>query len=197
MRADSKSKPEIAEGAEARGSQRDQWFAALTEKIIGAAIEVHRILGPGLLESAYEEALCYELSRSGIRFERQIQLPVRYKGLRLDCGYRIDLVVEDAVIIELKAIDELLPIHSAQLLTYLKASQKQIGLLINFNVPVLKRGLKRMVNHFVETSPVERASAPSALETQRQQGIEARHDYLSRTQRQSPRLSVSAVKEPA
>jgi GxxExxY protein len=121
----------------------------LTEKIIGAAIEVHRHLGPGLLESAYDECLCYELSLSGLRFQRQVSLPVGYKGLRLDCAYRLDLLVEDLVIVEIKAIDELAPIHQAQLLTYLKAADKKVGLLLNFNVTVLKDGIKRIVNHYV------------------------------------------------
>jgi GxxExxY protein len=118
----------------------------LTEKIIGAAMEVHRVMGPGLLESAYEECLCYELSRLGIEFKRQVQMPVPYKGLKLDCGYRLDLLVEDSVIVELKAVDHFLPVHSAQLLTYLKLSGRKVGLLMNFNEPVLKDGLKRLVN---------------------------------------------------
>ena len=121
---------------------------ALTEKIIGAAIEVHRHLGPGLLESTYEECLCYELALAGLTFKRQVELPVRYKGLSLDCGCRMDLVVEDSIVVELKSIDSLLPIHSAQLLTYLRSSEKSVGLLINFNVEVLKNGIKRMVNHY-------------------------------------------------
>jgi GxxExxY protein len=118
----------------------------LTEAIIGAAIEVHRELGPGLMESAYEECLCYELSVRGIAFQRQVSLPVRYKKVKLDCGYRIDIVVEDTVVFELKAIEQLLPLHEAQLITYLKVSQKPVGLLINFNVPVLKDGIIRRVN---------------------------------------------------
>jgi GxxExxY protein len=121
---------------------------ALTERILGAAIEVHRHLGPGLLESAYEECLCSELSRSGLRFQRQVHLPVQYKGLRLDCAYKMDLVVDDSVIVEIKAIDELLPIHKAQLLTYLRASGKRFGLLINFNVIMLKDGIQRVLNGF-------------------------------------------------
>src|SRR5947209_14008183 len=103
----------------------------LTERIIGAAIEVHRETGPGLLESVYEECLCYELSQLKLAFERQVQLPVLYKGVKLDCGFRMDLVVENAVVLELKAIESLLPVHSAQLLTYLKLAQKQVGLLMN------------------------------------------------------------------
>ena len=122
----------------------------LTERIIAAAIEIHRHLGPGLLESAYQECLCFELSQAGIRFQREVPLPVVYKGLKLDCCYRLDLLVEDAVIVEVKSNEGLLPVHSAQLLTYLKASDKEIGLLINFNVPVLKDGLKRLVNHYEE-----------------------------------------------
>jgi GxxExxY protein len=123
-----------------------------TERIIGAAIEVHRNLGPGLLESAYEECLCHELSQSGLRYQRQVSLPVTYKGLKLDCGYRMDIVVEDSVILEIKSIDEFAPIHSAQLLTYLRLTKMQVGLLINFDVPVLKNGLKRLVNDYAGSS---------------------------------------------
>ena len=119
----------------------------ITEKIIGAAIEIHKTLGPGLLESAYEECLCYQLSRAELHFQRQVDLPVLYKEVRLDCGYRLDLIVEDAVIVELKTVECLLPIHEAQLLTYLKMKNLRVGLLINFNVPVLKDGIKRMVNN--------------------------------------------------
>jgi GxxExxY protein len=122
----------------------------ITHGIIAAAIEVHRHLGPGLLESAYQECVCYELSQMGLSFTREVHLPLSYKGLQLDCNYRIDLLVEDAVIVELKSIEQILPIHSAQLLTYLKASHKQIGLLINFNVRVLKDGIKRVVCDFEE-----------------------------------------------
>lgn len=120
----------------------------LTDKIIGAAIEVHNHLGPGLLESAYEICLCYELSQMGLRFRKQAALPIRYKGVVLDCGYRMDLIVEDAVVVEIKSIDDLAPIHVAQLLTYLRASSKHVGLLINFNVSILKTGLKRIVNNY-------------------------------------------------
>jgi len=119
----------------------------LTEKIIGAAIAVHKTLGPGLLESAYEECLAHELSLANIFFERQLALPVNYKSLQLDCGYRLDFLVEKTVILELKAVESLQPIHEAQLLTYLKLGGWPIGLLINFNVPVLKKGIKRMVNN--------------------------------------------------
>jgi len=117
----------------------------LTGQIIGAAIEVHRVLGPGLLESAYEECLCHELEMRGIAFRRQVVLPVEYKGLLLSCGYRLDVVVEDQVILELKAVEKLMPIHDAQLLTYLKLSGKRVGLLINFNVELLKHGIVRKV----------------------------------------------------
>ncbi|MGH2566845.1 MAG: GxxExxY protein [Bacteroidota bacterium] len=120
----------------------------LTGKIIGAAIEVHRILGPGLLESSYEEPFCYELSELGLHFERQLALPVLYKRVKLDCGYRLDVVVEKSVIVELKSVESLLPIHQAQLLTYLRLSGLSVGLLINFNVAVLKDGIKRLVNNF-------------------------------------------------
>ena len=125
----------------------------VTHGIIAAAIEVHRHLGPGLLESAYQECVCYELSRMGLAFTREVHLPLSYKGLQLDCSYRIDLLVEDAVLVALKSIEQILPIHSAQLLTYLRASHKPIGLLINFNVLVLKNGIKRIVNDFAEQGP--------------------------------------------
>ena len=118
---------------------------ALTERVIGFAIDVHRQLGPGLLESAYEECLCHELHLRGIEFRRQVELPVAYKGLKLDCGYKIDLVVRNEVILELKAVDHVLPIHEAQLLTYMKLTGKNVGLLINFNVSLLTRGIVRMV----------------------------------------------------
>jgi GxxExxY protein len=124
----------------------------LTERVIGACIEIHKTLGPGLLESAYEECLCHELRLAGLRFERQKPLPVAYKGVQLDCGYRLDVVVENKVVVELKSVDVLAPIHEAQLLTYLKLSGLTVGLLINFNVPVLRRGVKRIVNHYEENA---------------------------------------------
>lgn len=117
----------------------------ITDKIIGAAIEVHRVLGPGLLESAYEECLCHELELRGLAFQRQVQLPVRYKEVLLNCGYRLDLVVAEAVVVELKAVERLEPVHEAQLLTYLRLSQLRVGLLINFNVALLKQGIVRRV----------------------------------------------------
>ena len=117
----------------------------LTEAIIGSAIEVHRELGPGLLESAYEQCFCHELHLRGLAFQCQIELPVAYKGLKLDCGYRLDVLVDNSVVVELKSIEHILPIHQAQLLTYLRLSGKKVGLLINFNVPVLKNGIVRRV----------------------------------------------------
>ena len=117
----------------------------LTEQIIGAAIEVHKHLGPGLLESAYEQCLCRELSLRNIPFRRQVEMPVSYKDMKLDCGYCIDVIVGDQVIIELKAIEQLHPVHEAQLLTYMRLSGIKIGFLINFNVALLKRGIVRRV----------------------------------------------------
>ena len=121
-----------------------------TEVIIGAAIEVHRHLGPGLLESAYEECLCQELTLRKIPFKRQFPLPVSYKGKSLDCGYRIDLLVNDEVVVELKTVEKLLPIHEAQTLTYMKLGGWHVGLLLNFNVSVLKNGIKRLVYQLKE-----------------------------------------------
>lgn len=117
----------------------------ITEKIIGCAIEVHKVLGPGLLESAYEECLSYELLQNGLKIERQKPVPVIYKYVKLECGYRIDILVEDSVIIELKSIEGITPVHEAQVLTYLKFTEKKIGLLINFNVLRLKDGLRRFI----------------------------------------------------
>lgn len=117
----------------------------LTHEIFGAAIEVHRCLGPGLLESAYEMCLCRELSSRRLNFARQVALPVEYKGVKLDCGYQMDIVVESKVVLELKSVEQLAPIHEAQLLTYLKLSGLSVGLLINFNVAVVKDGIQRLV----------------------------------------------------
>ena len=117
----------------------------LTERIIGAAIEVHRSLGPGLLESVYEECLADELQRSGIQFTRQLELPIEYKGRRLDAGYRLDFLIDNTVIVELKSVEQIMPIHEAQLLTYMRLAQKRVGLLMNFNVPRLRDGLVRRV----------------------------------------------------
>jgi GxxExxY protein len=119
----------------------------ITDTIIGSAISVHRALGPGLLESAYEACLSFELADRGLSVERQKALPVVYRDVRLDCGYRIDLLVEEKVIVELKAVDRVEPIHTAQLLSYLKLSDCKLGLLINFNVRVLKNGIRRLINN--------------------------------------------------
>ena len=118
---------------------------SFTELVIGKAIEVHRELGPGLLESAYEECLCHELEGASISFERQAELPLHYKGRELDCGYRVDILFPDKLILEIKAVTELQPIHEAQLLTYMKLSNVSLGLLLNFNVPLLKAGIKRLI----------------------------------------------------
>ena len=171
-----KSKPENAETAEIRSVVEN----VLTDQIIGCAIEVHRHLGPGLLESVYEECLCYELSQIGLRFERQVHLPLIYKGIKLECGHKLDLVVEDSVVVELKAIDDLTPLHHAQLLSYLKSSNKKVGLLINFNVPILKHGLKRIVNRYTGPPIAPSTSADSAFEP------------LRSSPPLSPRLRVSA-----
>jgi len=122
----------------------------LSSKIIGAAIEVHKTLGPGLLESAYEECLCHELGMQGLLFEKQKPLSIDYKGKRLDCGYRLDVIVEKAVIIELKSCEKIEPIHKAQLLTYLKLSGLNLGLILNFNVSLMRDGIVRIVNEFCE-----------------------------------------------
>jgi GxxExxY protein len=131
---------EIAENA-----QMKERLNEITDQIIAAAIEVHRALGPGLLESAYEACLAHELAERGLAVERQKGLPVSYRGVKVECGYRIDLLVEGAVVVGLKAVERLEPIHEAQLLSYLKLSGCKVGLLINFNVRMLKDGLRRMV----------------------------------------------------
>ncbi len=120
----------------------------ITGQIVDASIKVHKELGPGLLESAYETCLAYELRRRGLKVETQVIMPIEYHGVKLDAGYRIDLIVEDLVIVELKAVEKLIPIFDAQLLSYLRLSKLQVGLLINFHVLQLKDGLKRMVNNF-------------------------------------------------
>jgi GxxExxY protein len=137
-----------AEGAEIAEDKRH--LDALTEQIIGAAIDVHRALGPGLLESTYELCLCRELNLRGIAFERQKPMPVEYKGVKLDCGYRADLVVEGAVLVEVKAVEALTAISEAQLLTYLRLGKWRVGLIINFNVQFLKQGIRRRVLNFPE-----------------------------------------------
>ena len=126
----------------------EKYLNDLTGKIIGAAIEVHRILGPGLLESAYEACLVFELRERGLKVERQADLPLCYKGVRLDCGYRLDLLVENAVIVEVKVLNGMTAIHQAQVTSYLKLSGCKVGLLINFNVGLLKSGITRIVNNF-------------------------------------------------
>ncbi len=125
--------------------EKDHSVRMLTQQIIGAAIEVHRALGPGLLESAYETCLCHELSLRQIPFDRQKQLPVVYKGVEIECGYRLDLLVADTVVVELKAVEQLLPVHQAQVLSYLRLGGWGVGLLINFHVPVLRQGIRRIV----------------------------------------------------
>jgi GxxExxY protein len=120
---------------------------ALSHRIIGCAMRVHAELGPGLLESAYEACLVYELQCEGLAVQRQLYLPLRYKGIEIDCGYRIDLIVEDAIIVELKTVSAILPVHSAQLLTYLRLTNRQLGLLINFNVALLREGVRRLVHN--------------------------------------------------
>ena len=120
-------------------------FDPLSNKVIGCALEVHRSLGPGLLESTYEQCLAWELSHANIPFKLQHPVPVQYKGVKLDCGYRIDVLVGDQLIAELKAVDKILPLHQAQLLTYMKLSQIKIGLIMNFNVKTLKEGIQRVV----------------------------------------------------
>ena len=121
-----------------------------TREIIAAAIAVHRALGPGLLESAYEECLCQELALRGIPFERQVPLPLEYRGIQLECGYRLDILVAGAVVVEVKSIEAIAPIHEAQLLTYLRLGAWQVGLLMNFNVVVLKNGIRRRVLGLIE-----------------------------------------------
>jgi len=120
----------------------------LSKEVIGAAIEVHRVLGPGLLESAYEESLAWELTNRGVKVERQVAIPVRYKELRIEDGYRIDLLVNKELILELKSVDSFQPVHTAQMLTYLKMTDCKLGLLLNFKVDVMRKGIKRVVNQF-------------------------------------------------
>jgi GxxExxY protein len=133
----------------------------ISHRIIGAAIEVHRHLGPGLLESAYQSCLTFELKQLGLKLEEQKPLPVVYKQVKLDCGYRLDMVVEDEIILEIKAVEKLIPIHEAQLLSYLRLAKKRVGLLMNFHVPVLKNGLKRIVNEF-PAAEWEKKQAPQS-----------------------------------
>jgi GxxExxY protein len=127
-----------------QGGEERRRFWGCSEQVIGAMIEVHRHLGPGLLESAYEACVCRELTLRSLIFERQRPMPLTYKGISLDGGYRIDLVVDDCVLVELKTVDTLLPIHLAQVITYLRLSRLPVGLLVNFNVPVLRLGIRRL-----------------------------------------------------
>ncbi|MCH7727930.1 MAG: GxxExxY protein [Planctomycetes bacterium] len=120
-------------------------YGEITGEIYGAAIEVHKELGPGLLESAYEECLCRELSLRSLSFERQVPQPVHYKGVKLDCGYRLDVIVDKKVLLEIKSVESIAPVHEAQLLTYLKLSGIRVGLLMNFNVELMKDGIRRRV----------------------------------------------------
>jgi GxxExxY protein len=128
----------------------------ITEIVIGCAIEVHRALGPGLLESVYEQCLCYELAQRGLAFQRQVELPIVYKSVNLACGYRLDLIVENLIIVEIKAVEQILKVHEAQLLSYLRLYKKSVGLLINFHIPVLKHGIRRIANNFQENSASQR-----------------------------------------
>ncbi|MFY9951162.1 MAG: GxxExxY protein [Candidatus Sulfotelmatobacter sp.] len=138
---------------------------SITRRIIGGAIEVHRRLGPGLLESAYEVCLAFELRQMGLVVEGQKPLPVIYREVKLDCGYRLDLVIEDSVVVEIKAVDQLAPIHVAQLLSYLRLSNKRVGLLINYHVRVLKNGLKRIVNDFPDSALSAASAVNKAFES--------------------------------
>jgi GxxExxY protein len=124
---------------------RDAELTGVTQKVIGAAIEVHRMLGPGLLESAYEQCLCREMALRGIPFQRQVHLPVDYKGIHVDCCYRLDLLVEESVVVEVKSVSAIEPVHEAQLFTYMRLGGWQLGLLINFNVTMLKNGIRRRI----------------------------------------------------
>ena len=174
----------------------------LTSEIIAAAIEVHRTLGPGLLESAYEECLCRELTLQQIPFERQRPLPVKYKGLQLDCGYRLDLLVANTVVVEIKAVESLLPIHEAQLLTYLKLTGCKVGLLVNFNVPVLKQGIRRRVLGFEEgyeqfkVGAILRQARESAGLTQQElaKRLNTRKNIISRIENHTEDVKLSTLK---
>ena len=146
-----------AENAEFAEMEEKDRLDNITERIIGAAIKVHRALGPGLLESAYEACLVFELAELSLKVEQQKPLSIIYRGIKLDCGYRLDILVEEAVIIEVKVVDCLAPIHNAQMLSYLKLSGCKVGLLINFNVKVLKDGIIRMVNNYPSSQRSQRA----------------------------------------
>ena len=141
-----------AEPAESAENDIAGGLNEITEKIIGGAITVHRALGPGLLESAYEACLAFELAELGLTVVRQQPLPVVYRGVRLDCGYRVDVVVNNEIIVEVKSVARLEPIHNAQLLSYVKLSERRVGLLINFNVKLLRQGLRRLVHNFPQST---------------------------------------------
>lgn len=152
-----KNKLFTAEGTEVNEEKR---LNKITETILGVAINIHRALGPGLLESTYEACMVYDLSQTGLRVEQQKSLPVVYRGVKLECGYRLDLMIETEVIVEIKSIEKLLPIHKAQLMSYLKLSGCKVGLLINFNVEVLKDGIQRVVNNFPGSPHSPRSQRP-------------------------------------
>lgn len=161
-----------------QGGSEKQRQNGLTGQIIAACIEVHRHLGPGLLESAYEYCLAHELGLRGFGIRRQISIPLHYKGLALDCGYRLDLVVESRLVIEVKAVERLLPVHEAQVITYLKLLRLPLGLLVNFHVPVLREGLRRLVNPTLHPSgppflPVNPSHATSGDGTGRNRETES------------------------
>ncbi len=120
-------------------------FDELSNKVIGCALEVHRELGPGLLESAYQQCLCYELTNAKLKFVMEQPFPVKYKNLEIDCGYRLDILVEECLLIEIKSVEKIIPVHKAQILTYMKLAHIKTGLLINFYVPILKNGIERFV----------------------------------------------------
>ena len=128
------------------GKALEKKINALSHEVVGAAVEVHKELGPGLLESAYEEALCHELALRKLAFERQKNVPVKYKGVNLSCGYRVDILIENKIVVELKAVKQIEPVFKAQLLTYLRQLDLLLGLLLNFNVPIMKQGIQRVVN---------------------------------------------------
>jgi GxxExxY protein len=138
-------------------------FDDLTSEIISAAIEVHRALGPGLLESAYEQCLCRELELRGIPFIQQQPVPVEYKGIRLECGYRLDLCVAGRIVVEVKAVTELLKIHDAQALTYLRLTGMSLGLLLNFNVPLMKDGIRRIVHNYRDDTGEDFSASAASL----------------------------------
>jgi GxxExxY protein len=125
-----------------------QRYEAIAKEVVDACIQVHRALGPGLLESTYQKCLLYELSSRGLKVTSEVSIPVVYKGVELDCGYRIDILVEDVIVLELKSVEKLLPVHSAQIITYLKLANKRLGFLLNFNVSLMKNGLNRFVNNY-------------------------------------------------